>query len=87
MFILRTYSVTINIVLMDNTGKPVDALISSKEIQESGAVEQLKVATGLQVASVSALDDEPRPGGSQGSGSLKHIYYLILKTHAKPMHV
>lgn len=51
---------------MDNTGKPIDSLVSSKEIEISGAVEQLKQVTGLQVASVSALDGELRPGDSQG---------------------
>ena len=57
---------------MDNTGKPIDSLVSSKEIEESGVVEQLKQTTGLQVASVSALDGEPRPGDSQGgAGNFK----------------
>ena len=53
-------SVTINVVLTDDNGKPIDALISEKEIEESGGRQQLEQATGLSVASVAALDSSER---------------------------
>ena len=56
----QLYRVTINVVLTDKNGKPIDALVSEKEIEESGGKELLEQATGLSVASVAPLDNSNR---------------------------
>ena len=58
-------SVKISIVLVDNSGKPIDALDSEKLLEESGSVEVLKQTTGLEIASVSPLNSDPRQQPSQ----------------------
>lgn len=55
----------ISIVLVDNSGKPIDALDSEKLLEESGSVEVLKQTTGLEIASVSPLNSDPRQQPSQ----------------------
>ena len=55
----------ISIVLVDNSGKPIDALDSEKELEESGSLEMLKQATGLEIASVSPLNSDPRQQQTQ----------------------
>lgn len=71
--VLSTSSVTINIVLTDESGKPVDSLISEKEIQESGGVELLESVAGLSVASVAALDDSERVNPNAGTGGKRTL--------------
>ena len=68
-------SVTINIVLTDTSGKPIDALVSEKEIEESGGRERLEQVTGLSVASVGALDSSER--GDENSGKTQHVYDCV----------
>ena len=63
---------TINIVLTDTSGKPIDALVSEKEIAESRGTERLEQVTGLSVASVGALDSSRR--GDENSGKTLHVY-------------
>ena len=55
----------ISVVLVDNSGKPLDALDSEKEIEESGSLEVLKETAGLQIASVSPLNLDPRQQQTQ----------------------
>ena len=55
----------ISIVLVDNSGKPIDAIDSEKLLEESGSVEVLKQTTGLEIASVSPLNSDPRQQPSQ----------------------
>jgi hypothetical protein len=52
--------VKISIVLVDISGKPIDALDSEKLLEESGSVDALKRTTGLQIAAVSPLNTDPR---------------------------
>ena len=59
------YSVKISVVLVDSSGKPIDALDSEKVLEESGSLEVLKQATGLQIASISPLNSDPRQQQTQ----------------------
>ena len=57
----------ISVVLVDNSGRPIDALDSEKELKQSGSLEALKEATGLQIASISTSNSNPRQSQTQGA--------------------
>ena len=62
---LLSYSVTVDVILIDSRDEPLSASESSKILEESGAQKELQQATGL------AIEIEPpsSSGGSPAAGT------------------